>query len=119
MKVVILNNYGGSIPKFIKSYVNAGNEWRWGKVIKFIETNAINASDLPLKDIKVNVVCYPGVDKNSRTYLFKEEIIILSIVDVDTTRPWTISIYDGAEYVQYLDYEYVVKSINFCELPRS
>jgi hypothetical protein len=119
VKVVILNSWGGKIPKMIKPYVNNGNNWRWGSVVKFIETNAINADVLEHKNIEVKVVCYPGADKNSRTYLFKEDNVILSIVDVDTSRPWGIETYDGSEYVQYLDFSYIDKSINFCELPKS
>ncbi len=117
MKVVILNNWGGKVPSLIKSYVDGGNAWRWGDVINFIETNAINAEYLN-KQPNVKVVCYPGADKNSKTYLFKEDNVILNIVDVDTSRPWCIEKYDGSEYVQYLDYDIIDKKINFCELPK-
>ena len=119
MKVVILNNWGGRIPKMLKPYTNNGNNWRWGKVVSFIETNAVNANGLDPHNIQTNVICYPGTDANSRTYLFKNENLIVSVVDVDTTRPWTILTYDGAEYVQYLDYDYIDKHVNFCELPKN
>ncbi len=29
----------------------------------------------------------------------------ITVVEVDTARPWIIANYDGMEYVQYLDYE--------------
>lgn len=117
MKVIILNNWGGRVPKLLKTYANGGNNWRWGKAIYFIETNAVNDNGIDPRNINAHVICFPGTEPNSKTYLFKEDNLIVSIVDVDTTRPWTISTYDGAEYVQYLDYQYIDKSINFCELP--
>ena len=39
-----------------------------------------------------------------------------SIQDVDISRPWRITDYDGSEYIQYLDYNIVDKSLNYCEL---
>lgn len=39
-----------------------------------------------------------------------------SIEDVDISRPWRITDYDGSEYVQYLDYNIVDKELNYCEL---
>jgi hypothetical protein len=118
MKVIILNNWGGTVPKMLKPYANGGNSWRWGQVIQFIETNAVNADRFDVNPINAKVICYPGTDKNSKTYLFKEDNVILSIVDVDTSRPWCIEKYDGSEYVQYLDYDIIDKKINFCELPK-
>ena len=118
MKVVILNNWGGTVPKMLKPYANGGNSWRWGSEIQFIETNAVNADHLDINPINAKVICYPGADKHSKTYLFKEDNVILNIVDVDTSRPWCIEKYDGAEYVQYLDYDIIDKKINFCELPK-
>lgn len=38
------------------------------------------------------------------------------IVEVDTTRPWRITDYDGLEYVQYLDYIVIDEELNYCEL---
>ena len=40
------------------------------------------------------------------------------IVEVDTTRPWRITDYDGLEYVQYLDYIVIDEELNYCELKR-
>lgn len=37
------------------------------------------------------------------------------IKEVDTSRPWKIEEYDGAEYIQYLDYEVKYKDINYCD----
>lgn len=46
-----------------------------------------------------------------------EDITSFSIVDVDTTRPWTIDEYDGAEYIKYLDtYTLENESLNFYRL---
>ena len=117
MKVIILNNWGTKIPKMIKDRVHNGNNWRWGDLVKFIEVNAVNADQLGINP-NAKVICYPGIDKTSKTYLFKEDQVTLSIIDVDTSRPWSIEKYDGAEYVQYLDYDIIDKKINFCELPK-
>ena len=38
-----------------------------------------------------------------------------SIVEVDTSRPWKIEEYDGAEYIQYLDYVVINEEINYCD----
>lgn len=38
------------------------------------------------------------------------------IVEVDTTRPWRITDYDGLEYVEYLDYTVIDEELNYCEL---
>jgi hypothetical protein len=47
--------------------------------------------------------------------LFTEEKLTVTIIDVDVTRPWTIATYDGAEYIQYLDYVVVNEDINYCK----
>ncbi len=39
-----------------------------------------------------------------------------TIEDVDTTRPWHFSEYDGSEFIEYLDYEVVDKEFNYCKL---
>ena len=50
------------------------------------------------------------------TRIYKLDGCIFSINDVDISRPWRITDYDGAEYIQYLDYDVVNKEINYCEL---
>ena len=119
MKVILLSNWGGKIPQLLKPFTNNGNNWRWGHAINFIETNAINATSMLPAEVNAKILCYPGSTSTSRTYLFKEDGVTVHIVDVDTTRPWAIESYDGAEYIQYLDYNIIDKNINFCELPKS
>ena len=115
MKVIILNNYGGRIPHEIIPFVAGDKAWRWGKAINHIEYVAVPANSPDAETAKV--VQYPGTEPNSKTYLFKSENIILSIVEVDTSRNWTIQKYDGAEYVQYLDYTVINEAYGYCELP--
>ena len=38
----------------------------------------------------------------------------MQIVNVDVSRPWKIEEYDGAEYIQYLDYKVINQDINYC-----
>lgn len=52
----------------------------------------------------------------STAQVYKLDGCIFSIEDVDISRPWRITDYDGAEYIQYLDYVVVNKEINYCEL---
>ena len=49
---------------------------------------------------------------------FRVENNIIILVDVDTSRPWTILDYDGAEYIQYLDFDIIDTEINYCELKK-
>lgn len=37
------------------------------------------------------------------------------VVEVDIKRPWLIDEYDGAESIQYIDYEVVDPKINLCK----
>lgn len=46
----------------------------------------------------------------------KEEFEYVRVVEVDTSRPWTIDDYDGAESILYLDYEVIDKNLNFVRL---
>lgn len=48
--------------------------------------------------------------------LYKYNHSLYAIQEVDTSRPWTIASYDGREYIQYLDYDVVDESMNYCEL---
>ena len=118
MKVLIFNSYGGRIPSLIKPFVQKGIKWRSGEVITFIEQAAVNPCGMVPHSIKTKVVKYYVSNAARVTYLFNEEKITCEIVDVDTSRPWTISTYDGAEYVQYLDYNVVDETINYCEYKR-
>lgn len=38
------------------------------------------------------------------------------IKEIDINRPWTLSEYDGAEGIQYLDFKVIDATINYCRL---
>ena len=50
--------------------------------------------------------------------LFRTVNNTIMLVDVDISRPWTILDYDGAEYIQYLDFDVVDAESNYCELKK-
>ena len=114
MKVLLLSSYGGRVPRLIKSFYKRNDvSWRVGDVVSFVEVNAINNMGMNPKNIRTKVVAYDDPD-GSKSYLFNDDNIVCKIVDVDTSRPWTIETYDGAEYIQYLDYNVVNKELNYC-----
>ena len=39
--------------------------------------------------------------------------VLMTIDDVDVSKPWTIDCYDGAESVKTFDYEMIDKEINY------
>ena len=115
MKVVLLSNYGGRIPHEIIPFVSGDTGWRWGKIIPHIEKIAVPA-EKP-ESSNANIVRYLGPEPSEKMYLFKSENITISIVEVDPRRKWTILKYDGAEYIQYLDYKIINECSGYCELP--
>lgn len=54
-------------------------------------------------------------EKDGYIYVYEEAKSSAEIVEVDTSRPWTIEEYDGAEYIEYLDFDVVEPSYNYCE----
>lgn len=50
--------------------------------------------------------------------VFKVGNNIIMLIDVDTSRPWTILDYDNSEYIQYLDYDTIDKESNYCSLKK-
>jgi hypothetical protein len=45
----------------------------------------------------------------------KEDYQYVSVDEVDTSIPWTINEYDGAEYVKYIKYSVIDKELNYCK----
>jgi hypothetical protein len=43
----------------------------------------------------------------------KMGLAAISIRTVDTSRPWLVSEYDGAEGIEYLDYKIINKEYNY------
>ena len=50
---------------------------------------------------------------NTSTNLYKFGNRCAEVVDVDTSRPWTISDHGGSEYIQYLDHIVVDEKLNY------
>ena len=127
MKILLFTGYGDSsgTPKMreiMKKYI--GIRCRTGEIIEYIENNRILFVDLSefTMNIAKNkmdndneiIVEFEGFDNK---YHYKSNagyMSSFSIVDVDTTRPWTIKEYDGAEYIEYLDENKLIdKELNY------
>lgn len=116
MKVILLSSFGGRIPEILAPDISGKDiNWRWSDIISKIEKMAVLPSNSNTTDGQV--VKYLGPDENSTLYLFPDRITV-TIINVDTSRPWTILSYDGAEYIQYLDYNKELPSMNYCVLPK-
>ncbi len=48
--------------------------------------------------------------------LGEEKYLYVYVAEVDTSRPWTIRDYDGSESIDYLDYEFIDKNLNYVRL---
>ncbi len=46
----------------------------------------------------------------------KEDYLHVLVVEVDTSVPWMISKYDGAESIRYLEYEVIDEYLNYVRL---
>ena len=100
---------------------------RIGEIVEFIEKNSeeiVDYSAYSLLNTKKNIGknrlssnIYACCTKKKESELFGSNypITTLAIVDVDITRPWTIDVYDGSEYIKYLDYDVVDEDINYCK----
>ena len=97
------------------------------KVALFIDYGSNNLTKELKEELKkyefpqcrVNIVDYiekhgKFIDKHENIYELSNSLY--SIVDVDISRPWRITDYDGKEYIEYLDYNVVNKELNYCEL---
>jgi hypothetical protein len=58
------------------------------------------------------------VEKNSKDGLFfgKEDYMYLRVAEVDTSKQWTISEFDGAESIKYIKIKVIDKDLNFVSL---
>lgn len=127
MKVLLFTSHDCSIgtPKMreiMKKYV--GIRCRVGEIIKYVENNRLlffdaceDAMNMAKSIMNDNNEAIVGFEGNQDGYYYKSNegyISSFSIIDVDTTRPWTIAEYDGAEYVQYLDEDKLIdKELNY------
>ena len=127
MKVLLFTGYGDSIgtPKMKEIMKKTiGIRCRVGEIIEYVENNrllftdadeySMNIAKSMMEDDKEIIVEFKNIQ--NRYYYKSNEgyISSFSIIDIDTTRPWTIAEYDGAEYVQYLDEDKLVdKELNY------
>ena len=126
-KAIIFSNYGldGITPEMqeiMKKHF--GIRSRMGEIIEYVENHAVMADEFLsevellryLKNDPNAIVCRrPG-----KEYQVQRQDWIMpstfSIIEIDTSRPWTIDEYDGAESVKYLDeIDLVDEDLNYYE----
>ena len=105
MLVAIKNDFYGSISEPIKSLIKDWNDikWRTERVPEYL----LNHPEFE---------CTQEYHKPDKVFRVGNNIIML--LDVDTSRPWTILDYDGAEYIQYLDFDIIDAESNYCKLKK-
>lgn len=102
MDVVIFPSHDSNIPVCLKPLMTKDESWRWSsKVINFLR------SLTPDENLMI--------DEVAGLFYFKNENAFCGIMPVDISRPWTIQLYDGSEYIQYLDIKVVDAKVNYCE----
>jgi hypothetical protein len=129
INVLIFTGYGASClnKKVRKLLIDENLCFPYNRIIsedklKQIQLSAQNVlDDFSKDDINKNQIIrlIEHCDKLDREFYYYNTstnvIELISIVEVDTSRPWKIENYDGAEYIQYLDYEVKHKDINYCD----
>ena len=130
MKVLLFSGHEAAYPTEEMQKILDRLEFpynRIGEIVDYIEKNSeeiVDYSAYSLLNTKKNIGkvrlssnIYACCTKKKESELFGSNypITTLAIVDVDITRPWTINIYDGKEYIQYLDYDVVNEVINYCK----
>ena len=129
VNVLIFNGYGAPVMshKLCKLLINEKVSFPLNRIIseerlKEIKQKARDIIDYSrLKSLKEQ--CQESENKvirftDNQFYFYNENskyIHPFSIVEVDTSRPWKIEEYDGAEYIQYLDYIVINEEINYCD----
>ena len=122
MKVIILTDYGNnSLPKEFKADYN-NKLWRMDEELigrienldwTFVEDEYCGTLS-PMKNystpIEKGIKYFYGTPNGMNLF------ITFEIIDVDTSRPWCIEEYDGAEDIKYLDgYKCVDRESNYFE----
>lgn len=122
MKVIILTDYGNnSLPKEFKADYN-NKLWRMdeeliGRIENldwiFIEDEycgTLSSMKNYSTPIEKGIKYFYGTPNGMNLF------ITFEIIDVDTSRPWCIEEYDGAEDIKYLDgYKCVDRESNYFE----
>ena len=128
INILIFTGYGLScVSKKIQNLlINKDLSFPFNRIIseeklKEIQSKAKNVLDNSYDEINESCIIrlIEHCDKLDRNFYFKSiynnTLEPFTIVEVDTSRPWKIENYDGAEYIQYLDYEIKYKDINYCD----
>lgn len=135
MKVLLFTAYGGyaatpQMKEILSKYENKGIRGRIGEIVDYVENNHVlyptiyklSEIEKEFENNKELIVKFEDLQKHGyQKYMIYRDIgysgiTTFSIVDVDTTRPWTIEEYDGAEYIQYLDENKLIdKELNYYE----
>ena len=142
IEIVIFSSYGGMIPESLRKVMTANKnlsivEQRM-KAAKYVKSHSENISELihnsnngycyshwceqnsdkfaiidefPVREIKGKTLTH---------YLFwdkeNEQTFSLSIVEIDETKRWKITNYDGAESISYFDEPKLIDAkYNLCE----
>lgn len=106
MIVALKNDFQGTIYEPLRSIIKDYNDlkWRTKRVPEYLFAHT-------------EFECTQ--DYHAPNRMFKVDKHIIMLVEVDTSRPWTILDYDGSEYIQYLDYNIIDKEANYCELRKN
>lgn len=117
IKVLIFSGFGSSgYPKHISEQIKETNfpESRCGSIIEILELYP-DKSNIDNLQEKYNSLQIGEVLRNKNKFYFgkKPYNISCSIVEVDTSKRWTIDEYDGAEGIKYLEPICVSKELNY------
>lgn len=130
IEIVISETFGVfEVPEQIKEKlqdIKTGIEYRiaLAKEFKSIEDYRVLHADLTkdemIKRLKNDILQSNIIARLDNKIYFKSShfnntIVRLSIVTVNTTIPWKINIYDGAESIKYLDLKLVNEKYNLYE----
>lgn len=127
MKVLLFSAFGKSLVTKEISDILGKSEFpknRCGEIISYIENHSVDMIGKSEKELfkylKSNYNNIAKVHSSVQGSIFCiynyefENISNFSILEVDTSRPWTISNYDGSEYIKYLDdYKLKDKELNY------
>jgi len=132
MKILLFTGYGGyaatpQMKKILNKY--KGIRSRVGEIVDYVENNHILyhssyfiEAEKELKNNRELIVKFEDIQRyeNRQSYSVYDANLYglssFSIEEVDTTRPWTIEEYDGAEYIEYLDeHKLVDEELNYYE----
>lgn len=123
VKVIIKSGYSGCFPDYLNQF-KMNND-----IASRVDENTIarvEVDAIPVKSGQIDTDCFKE-DKNKllvterdvyvgwcSDYLMGGGIVTFRIVEVDTSKRWTIDTYDNSEGIEYLDdYTLVDKALNF------